>query len=141
MLEWSHVERRLTDARVYWLATSGPGGRPRVRPLDGLYVDGLIFLGGSPKTRWSRDLEENPQVAIHLDDGSDVVIVEGVAELLEAGVDPELAKRLAAASNAKYPEYGMTADSYNGPGPYAVRPRVAYGWKNFPRDVTRFRFG
>ncbi len=141
LLEWSHVEQRLTDARVYWLATSGPGGRPRVRPLDGIYVDGVIYLGGSLETRWSRDLAENPQVAVHLDGGSDVVIVEGVAELLQNGGGPELAKRLAAATNAKYPEYGMTADSYKGPGPYAVHPRVAYGWKDFPKDVTRFRFG
>jgi hypothetical protein len=141
LLDWSHVEQRLTDARVYWLATSGPGGRPRVRPLDGLYVDGVIYVGGSLETRWSRDLEENPQVAVHLDDGSDVVIVEGVAELLQNGGGPELAERLAVATNAKYPEYGMTAQSYSGPGPYAVRPRVAYGWTSFPKDVTRFRFG
>ena len=137
---WSHVEDRLTADRVYWIATVGPGGRPRVRPIDGVYVDGVIYVGGSPKTRWVRELSANPNVSVHLDGLGEVVIVEGEAEVL-AGVDDELAGRLAAASNAKYPEYGMTADSYNGPGPYAVRPRVAYGWKNFPRDVTRFRFG
>jgi hypothetical protein len=140
LLDWAHVERRLTEARVYWIATSGPGGRPRVRPLDGLYLEGTLYVGGSPETRWARDLEANRQVAVHLDDGLDVVILEGTAELLERGVGPERAERLAAMSNEEYPQYGLTAESYAGPGPFAIRPTVAFAWKNFPRDVTRFRF-
>lgn len=140
LLAWSHVERRLAEATVYWLATSGPGGRPRVRPVDGLYLDGTLYVGGSPETRWARDLEANSQVAIHLDDGSDVVILEGTAELLETGVGPELAVRLAALSNEKYPQYGVTPADYAGPGPYAIRPSVVFGWTSFPKDVTRFRF-
>ena len=72
-----------------------------MRPLDGLYVDGVLYVGGSPETRWPRPA--NPHVAVHLDDGSDAVILEGEAELLH-GVSPELARRLAAASNEKYPE-------------------------------------
>lgn len=140
LLAWRHVEERLAAAKVYWIATSGPGGRPRVRPVDGLYLDGTLYVGGSPATRWARDLEANPQVAVHLDDGSDVVILEGTAELLEHGVGPELAQRLAAISNEKYPEYGVTAADYAGPGPYAIRPAVGFGWTSFPKDVTRFRF-
>ena len=141
LLDWDHLEQRLAKARVYWIATAGPDGQPRVRPVDGLYVDGVLYVGGSPETRWIRDLLANPQVAIHLDDATDVAILQGVAELLEHGAGPELAVRLAAASTAKYPEYGMTPDSYSGPGPIAIRPRVAFGWTSFPKDVTRFRFG
>ncbi len=75
LLEWELIERRLTDARMYWIATSGPSGRPRVRPVDGIYLDGTIWVGGSPETRWIRDLKANAQVSVHLD-GPDVVIVE-----------------------------------------------------------------
>ena len=88
LLPWSHVDGRLAAAKVYWIATSGPGGVPRVRPLDGLWLDGVLYVGGSPETRWARDIEDNQQVAVHLDDGQDVVILEGVAELLEHGVEP-----------------------------------------------------
>lgn len=140
LLDWPSVAERLARSRVYWVATSGPGGRPRVRPVDGLVVDGVLYVGGSPQTRWVRDLEANPQVSVHLDDGSDVVILEGEATRLHP-VEPEMAKRLAAASNEKYPEYGMTEEAYRGLGPFAIRPRIALAWRSFPKDVTRFRFG
>jgi nitroimidazol reductase NimA-like FMN-containing flavoprotein (pyridoxamine 5'-phosphate oxidase superfamily) len=140
LLDWAHVDRRLRDATVYWLATTRPDGRPRVRPLDGLWHDGFLYVGGSPETGWARDLARRTDVAVHLDDGTDVVILEGEAELLEHGVDDELAVTLAALSNAKYPQYGMTPEMYKGPGPYAIRPRRAFAWRAFPGDVTRFRF-
>ena len=50
-VEWKHVEDRLAADRVYWIATVGSGGRPRIRPIDGLYLEGAIYVGGSPETR------------------------------------------------------------------------------------------
>ena len=47
---------------------------------------------------------------------------------------------MAAISNAKYPEYGMTAESYKGPGPIAIRPRKVIAWTDFMKDPTRFTF-
>jgi hypothetical protein len=135
---WSHVEDRLTRDRVYWIATVGEGGRPRVRPIDGLYVDGVIYVGGSPETRWVREVASNSHVSVHLDDVDDVVIVEGEAEVL-TGVGDALAGRLAAASNAKFPEYGMTAADYRG-GAIAIRPRKVIAWTDISKDPTRFRF-
>ena len=141
LLPWAHLDERLAEATVYWLATSGPGGVPRVRPLDGLWHDGVLYVGGSPETRWVRDLVDNPQVSVHLDDGSDVVILEGTAEVLEHGVERSIAEALAAMAEAKYPQYGMTVESYTGPGPIAIRPQRGFGWTSFPKDVTRYSFG
>jgi len=138
-VEWGHVEDRLTTDRVYWIATVGPGGRPRVRPIDGVYVDGVIYVGGSPKTRWVRELAGNSHVSVHLDGLGEVVIVEGEAEVL-AGVDDELAGRLAAALNAKYPEYGMTRAFYRANGAIAITPRKVIAWTAISKDPTRFRF-
>jgi hypothetical protein len=138
LVPWSHVEKRLGEARVYWVATITPDCRPYVRPADGLYVDGRIFVGGSPETRWMQNLQANPEVSIHLDGVDDVAIVEGVVQTLTP--DHAQAERLAAASNAKFPEYGMTVANYEGQPTVAVRPRRAYAWTAFPKDVTRFRF-
>jgi hypothetical protein len=138
-VEWSHVEERFTKDRVYWIATAGSSGRPRVRPIDGLFVDGVIYVGGSPETRWVREIAANPHVSIHLDGVDDVVIAEGDAEVL-ASVDDELAKRLAAASNAKFPEYGMTPASYTGGGVIAIRTRKVIAWTDFTKNPTRFTF-
>ena len=80
-------------------------------------MDGVLYVGGSPETRWVRDIADNPQVSVHLDGGSDVAILEGEAEILEHGVPRPVAEQLAAMAEAKYPQYGMTADSYAGPGP------------------------
>ena len=141
LLDWAHVDGRLATATVYWLATSGPGGIPRVRPLDGLWLRGVLYVGGSPETRWARDVMANGHAAVHLDDGSDVVILEGEAELLQDGVDHETALELTTMSNAKYPQYGMAIDMYErGPGPFAFRPRRAFAWTSFPADVTRYRW-
>ena len=141
-LTWTDVARRLAEARVYWVATSGQGtreGRPRIRPVDGNVVDGVLYLTGSPESSWVRDLMANTQVAVHIDGTADVVILEGDAEHI-ARAAPGQAERIAAASVAKYPEYGETVDNFRGPGLFAIRPRVVVAWKAFPRDVTRFRF-
>ena len=139
-VDWAHVEERLGAARVYWIATVGAGGRPRVRPVDGMYVDGVLYVGGSPKARWVQELAANSHVSVHLDGADDVVIVDGDAEIL-AGVGDELAARLAAASKAKYPEYGMTAENFKGPGPIAITPRKVIAWTDFTKDPTRFTPG
>lgn len=139
-VDWNHVEERLTKDRVYWIATVGPDGRPSVRPVDGLYVDGVLWVGGSPATRWIRDLATNPHVAVHLDGLDDVIIVEGTVEVLET-VDADLAERLAAASKAKFPEYGVTAAVYRKRGAIAIRPGSVVSWTHIAKDPTRFRFG
>lgn len=137
---WADIERRLTESKVYWLATAGADGQPHGRPVDGLWLDGVLYVGGSPATRWMRDLAENPRVSVHLEDGFDVVILDGDAEM-STGLPREVAERLAAASNEKYPQYGTTVDDYLGPGPVLIRPRRGYAWSSFPSDVTRFTFG
>ena len=98
-----------------------------------------IYVGGSPQTRWVREVGENPHVTIHLDGTEEVIIVEGDAEVL-AGIGEELATALAAASNAKFPEYRMTPDFYRANGAIAIRPRKVIAWTDITRDPTRFRF-
>jgi hypothetical protein len=136
-VEWSHVEERLAKDRVYWIAGVTEEGRPHVRPVDGLYVDGLLWVGGSPKTRWVQVVTNHAPVTVHLDGVDDMVLVEGDAQVM-TDLDADLCGRLAAESNAKF-GYGMSPDDYRN-GAIAIRPRKVIAWTNFMADPTRFTF-
>jgi hypothetical protein len=138
-VDWSHVEERLNADRVYWIATVSAAGRPRVRPVDGMYLEGVLYVGGALETHWVRELAAKPP-------GVDP---SGRRRRRRDrrrrgrdpdGVDADRAAKLAAISSVKFPEYGMTADSYGGPGPIAIRPRKVIAWTSFMKDPTRFTF-
>jgi len=100
LLPWSNVTERMAQERVYCITTVDPHCLPHATPVDGLWLDDRLFFGGSPETRRNRNLARNPAVCVHLESGSDVVILHGaVAEL--TGEERELAQRLANASNEK----------------------------------------
>lgn len=131
MLPWSYVEERMPGARNYWLATVRPDGRPHSVPVWGIWLDGTFYFGGGRRTRKARNLETNPHVVVHLESGDDVVILEGVAEEI---TDPSLLVRIDDAYEAKY---GIR----HGTPIWALRPRAAYGWDDFPKSATRWLFG
>ena len=141
LLPWQHARRRLEEARHYWVATVRPDGRPHVTPIWGVWLDDAFYFDGSPETRRHRNIAHNPAVAVHLEDGADVVIVEGVAE---AVADPprSLTERLAAAYSAKYAALGYAPepDTWDRGGLYRMRPRKALAWTQFPDDMTRWLF-
>ena len=80
MLPWEFVEERLTAAPNYWVATVSLGGAPHVRPVDGVWVDGALCFGGSPETRWVRNLQHDPRLSVHLPHDDEVIILEGTAD-------------------------------------------------------------
>jgi hypothetical protein len=141
LLPWEHVESRLREAKNYWVATVDAEGAPHATPIWGSYLQGMIFLDGSPETKRGRNLATNPRVAVHLESGSDVVIVRGMAEKVR--VDEHLAALLSQEVTRKYGDLGFspTPEVYLGEDVYAVRPRLALAWTEFPKTVTRFRFG
>jgi nitroimidazol reductase NimA-like FMN-containing flavoprotein (pyridoxamine 5'-phosphate oxidase superfamily) len=138
LLPWSHVTERLTHAMHYWVCTITPDGRPHATPVDGLWLDDRLYFGGSPETRWRRNLAARPAVSIHLESATDVVILRGDARELKAP-DRALAEKLSKASVEKY-GYSPGPDAYEAGGVYVFRPRVALAWKQFPKDASRWEF-
>ena len=140
-LDWEHVEQKLRDASNYWISTVTTDGRPHSRPVDGVWVDGALCFGGSPDTRWVRNLQANPAISVHLPSGDDVVVLDGTVEYVTDPAHP-LAAASTAASRAKYPQYFSGDD----PPPFrpfwCVRPDVAYAWtlEGFPQRATRWTF-
>jgi hypothetical protein len=89
-LAWSWVDQQLAGAGTYWVIARHEGP-PHPRPVWGVWRQSRLHLSlGSPTLR--RAIREEPAVTIHLDSGTDVVIVEGLvipgvattSELIEA---------------------------------------------------------
>lgn len=143
-LPWSHVEERLRSATEFWMATTRPDGRPHVVPRWGAWLDGAFWYDGSPETRHARNLVHNPATVLHLESGTDVVILEGESRRSEP-VGGELGERISAEFKRKYAAKGYEPgpDSWSGAdagGLCVFRPRKAMAWSNFPSDATRFTF-
>ena len=137
LLAWAVLSRRLAEARTYWLATVRPDGRPHVVPTDGLWVDDTLWFGGDTDTVHHRNLCGNGAAAVHLEDGTRAVIVEGRARLTTPS--PEQAHRLAALSTSKY-GFAAPAEAYL-TQTWLLSPTRVLAWDDFPNDATRFRFG
>jgi PPOX class probable F420-dependent enzyme len=83
----AHAEDRLRREKIAWLTTVRPDGQPQSSPVWFLWRDGEIVVYSKPTTQKVRNIKENPQVAVHvrdIDEGSDVVSIEGIAELDDA---------------------------------------------------------
>jgi PPOX class probable F420-dependent enzyme len=134
MLEWSWADARLERAHNYWLATIAPSGAPFVRPVWALWLGGRLCFSTDPTSVKGRNLARDPRVSVNLDDGDEVVILEGVAESLP----PELAEPIPDAYKAKYDWEVNVVEG----GWYAVRPVRVYAWTeaSFPSTATRFDF-
>jgi hypothetical protein len=141
LLDWEHARDRLEKSLNYWLATAGPAGRPHAVPVWGVWLDDRLYFDGGPDTRHMRNVAANPGIVVHLEDGSDVVIVEGIAGPAIVP-DRPLTTRVSEGYSAKYGSMGYKPepDAWDGGGLWVVQPRVAFAWASFPKDVTRFRF-
>ena len=134
LLPWSEVSTRLEQATNYWLATTMPDGRPHVTPVWGAWVDQTFYFDGIYTARWAQNLAANAAMSIHLESGTDVVIVDGVGD--DSTPNAEVCARIVASWTAKYgrlipdPSTGM----------YRLRPRSIRAWSRFPHDATRWRF-
>jgi PPOX class probable F420-dependent enzyme len=83
-----HVQTRLKRELVIWLVTVGRDGRPHAVPVW-FWWDGTSFLIYSVPGQKVRDIEANPNVALHLNSdlvGDEVVRIDGTAK-----VDPKQA--------------------------------------------------
>jgi len=143
LLTWEDVESRLIESLHYWVATTRPDGRPHVVPRWGVWLQERLWYDGSPDTVHARNLGPNPECVIHLESGSEVVIVEGTSTASEPLSGP-LSERVSGEFARKYaPDYTPSPDSWSGEtagGMRVVTPRRVLAWFDFPRDLTRFSF-
>lgn len=118
-------------AKNYWLCTVRPEGRPHCIPSWGSWIDGKLYFGGGEDTRHSRNLLTNPNIVVHLEDGTDSTMVEGTAEKA-TNIAPEIVTSIEEDYLAKY---GMRERPN-----YVFTPKVAFAWYGGLNTATRFLF-
>ena len=140
-LTWERVAAQLAESVNYWLCSVRPDGRPHVIPRWGVFLDEKFFYDGSSETRHAQNLAANPHVSLHLESGTEAVILEGTSA--PAGEpDPELARRLADAYRAKYAAHGYSPEpnQWDEGGLYVFTPRQCLAWTVFFENPTKFVF-
>ena len=134
LLPWKWAVERLERSRNYWITTSRADGSPHAAPVWGLWHDNAVVFSTSPDSRKGRNLARDPRVAIHLESGDEVVMLEGEVELIR--IDAIVADVYKA-------KYGFRPDPDDANGVwYVLRPRLAHAWReaDFPNTATRFDF-
>lgn len=152
VIPWTDALARLSAAATYWFATVRPDGRPHVRPVLAVWVDGKMCTTSRPSARKGRNLSGNESCTFTTaSDGIDFV-VEGTAAKV---TDHALLEQVAAVYREKY-EWPVTITDggfdapYGAPAagpppyqPYAVTPTTVYAFGTnelyAPRS-TRWRF-
>jgi general stress protein 26 len=134
LLPWSFAEQRLRAARNYWICSTRPDRRPHAAPVWGLWLDSAFFFSTDPSSRKGKNLKARADVVVHLENGDEVVIVEGLAAAVEVTKDVD---------RAYAKKYGMHLIGFPAPMVlFRVQPRAIQAWreKAFPASATRFTF-
>jgi pyridoxine/pyridoxamine 5'-phosphate oxidase len=64
VIPWEEAREHLVTSDSYWFATTRPDGRPHVRPVLGVWVDGVLHTTSNPNARKARNLAGNPRCAV-----------------------------------------------------------------------------
>jgi nitroimidazol reductase NimA-like FMN-containing flavoprotein (pyridoxamine 5'-phosphate oxidase superfamily) len=153
VIPWEEAQERLTTSGSYWFATTQPGGGPHVRPVLGVFVDGVLYTTSNPNARKARNLDGDPHCAATAStDGMDLV-VEGTGAKVE---DEATLQDVFDAYRSKYAFWQITVrdGAFDAPfgaptagappyQPYAVTPTRIYGFgtdERFAPLSTRWEF-
>jgi PPOX class probable F420-dependent enzyme len=82
----AHIDQRLRSDPITWLSTVRRDGRPHTVPVWFLWDGKNILIFSQLDNQKIRNLRNNPNVTLALDgtnEGGDVVVLEGKAELLK----------------------------------------------------------
>jgi hypothetical protein len=140
-LTWDWVAAQLTESKNYWLCSVRPNGHPHVVPRWAVFIDGKIYYDGSPETRHARNIESNPQISLHLESGTEAIMLEGTSA--PAGKpSPELGKKLSQAYKKKYKDFGYAPEpnAWDEGGLFVFTPHQCIAWTSFTENPTKFVF-
>ncbi len=81
----AHIDQRLRSDVIIWFNTVRADGRPHSVAVWFLWDGEQFLIFSRPKNQKVRNVRQNPHVVLALDNtanGSDVIVIEGTAELI-----------------------------------------------------------
>ncbi|MBS1786609.1 MAG: pyridoxamine 5'-phosphate oxidase family protein [Acidobacteria bacterium] len=135
LMPWSWATERLIQSHNYYLATTRPDHRSHVMPIWGLWMDDSFYFSTGRQSRKARNLTANPNCVICTEKLNESLIVEGIAEEIDASTLP------APIAEAYFAKYGWKLDPEMGPI-FKVRPMVVFGFdeNDFTGASTKWTF-
>lgn len=136
LLNWDFVDEQMNSARFFWLATSDSHGRPHVAPVWGIWFNRLLHFEGGPDAKWVRNAQRSGEIAVHLPNAEQVVIIYGKVVVIDDNdLTPDEWRVLDSDFQAKY------AIEKGSPYMY-VRPSKVMAWNGGDlQTMTRWIFG
>jgi hypothetical protein len=130
--------RHLEEASAtYWLATVRSDGRPHVRPVLAVWVEGGLYFCARERTRKAKNLALKSHFAVTVEREPLDLVVEGIAAKVR---DPDklqrVATRMRRRTNGTSPCVTAPSTTPRGPRPqvpppndvYEVTPTTAFGF-------------
>ena len=78
------AQKKLETAQNIWFASVRPDGRPHLTPVWFAWASGRLYVSIDPEGVKSRNIAQNSQVVLALEDGLHPVICEGKAAPLDS---------------------------------------------------------
>lgn len=132
----SEIYDRIAAERNWWIATTSQT-HPHVSPVWGLICEDRMIFCCDPRSLKATNLKNNPHVALHLESGDNVVIVNASASLI---APTELPTTFADDYEAKY-AYRPDPDDPNFRA-YELHPTKIMSWQEAEvvETAARWRF-
>jgi PPOX class probable F420-dependent enzyme len=120
------IQERLHGELVAWMTTVNPAGQPQTSPVWFLAQDESFVIYSLASTPRTRNIASNARVSLHLNStptGGDVVIIEGVAEIVSDGPAAAEDEAYVDKYRSSMDDLGMTPESFSADYPVRIRVR------------------
>ncbi len=117
------IQERLDGELVAWMTTVDAAGQPQTSPVWFLVQDEVIVVYSLARTPRTRNIAANPRVCLNLNStpsGGEVVIIEGLAEIVEDGRPALEDARYAAKYEVPMSDLGMTPLTFSADYPVRI---------------------
>ncbi len=149
-LPWSWAEERLVGNKNFWVVTASASGRPHAMPVWGVWDRGSerFWFSCSPEARKARNIADNPQCVVAVDDTVECVSVEGRARIVDASREGPVIDLIVSQYVTKYwedPSVHAEMEAFlRGHLLVEVTPELAFGIiereEEFAQRATRWRW-